>query len=245
VWLVLCHDTDAAARWAAQELRRRGLQPLELITAETLALGTVWRSRIGSTERAIEIRLSDGRVIDSRRVRGTINRLQWVPAEAVQLGTPTDQAYALQELYAFYMGWLYSLPRPILNPPTPQGLSGRWRYPSEWAWLAGQAGLAVQPLRITPATHEAVAALSLQLPSPGRRRTILVLDGEVIGDAPTAVADGVEHLWALADTPLLGVEFDLGSDDSWIFAGVSVSPDLRSGGDALLDRLEIALRSAA
>jgi hypothetical protein len=245
VWLVLCHETDAAAKWASQELPRRGLQPLELITAESLAVGAVWRSLIETAERTIEIRLSDGRVVDSRRVRGTINRLQWVPAEAVQFGTPADQAYALQELYAFYMGWLYSLPRPILNPPTPQGLSGRWRYPSEWAWLAGQAGLTVRPLRITPATHEAVAALSLQPASPGLRRTILVLDGEVIGDAPKAVADGVEHLWTLADTPLLGVDFDLAEDDSWIFAGVSVSPDLRSGGDGLLDRLEIALRSAA
>lgn len=245
MWLVLCHETDAAAKWVAHELRRRGLQPLELITAETLALGTVWRSQIGSTERAIEIRLSDGRDVDSRRVRGTINRLQWVPAEAVQLGTPADQAYALQELYAFYMGWLYSLPRPILNPPTPQGLSGRWRYPSEWAWLAGQAGLNVRPLRLTPATHDAVAAQSLQSPSPGLRRTILVLDGEVIGDVPKDIADGVEHLWTLANTPLLGVDFDLAEDDSWIFAGVSVSPDLRSGGDTLVDRLENVLRAAA
>jgi hypothetical protein len=245
VWLVLCHGTDAAAIWAYQELSRRGLQPLELITAETLALGAVFRSRIGTANRAIEIRLSDGRILDSRRVRGTINRLQWVPAEAVQLGTPADQAYALQELYAFYMGWLYSLPRPMLNPPTPQGLSGRWRYPSEWTWLAGQSGLTVRPLCITPANHDLVAAQSLQSPSPGVRRTILVLDGEVVGNPPEPVVDGVEHLSAMANTPLLGVDFDVDDDGRWIFAGVSVSPDLRNGGDALLDRLETTLRSAA
>ncbi len=44
----------------------------------------------------------------------------------------------------------------------------------------------------------------------------------------------------LSGAELLGLEF-VNNDDDWIFAGASTSPDLRAGGEPLLDSLARAM----
>lgn len=244
MWLVLFNSTDESAVWAADGLVRRGLSQLELVTAEDLACCLRCEHHIGPDVQSIHLTLLDGRRIDSREVRGTLNRLQWVPPDHFAAAAPQERAYAIQELYAFFMGWLYTLPTPVLNGPTPQGLSGRWRYASEWHWLAGRAGLTTRPFRITQDNHDSVVALygnsGTSLPE---QRIVFCLAGEVIGESvPSEVIEGCRHLADLAGTPLLGIEFDYSADGNWIFAGANVSPDLRRGGAALLDGIASLLR---
>lgn len=239
MWLVVCHSTDPAALWAYEGLSQRALAPLVLVTSETLGCSRRWEHRLGRGGCIVDITLADGTRIESRQVRGTLNRIQWIPPEMLAVGVPEDQLYASQELYAFFMGWLYSLPSPLLNEPTPQGLSGRWRYPSEWQSLAGQAGLRTRPFRISARSHDAVNAafVDTSVVHPGRR-TVIVLAGEVVGDdVPPEVSAGCRHLAELAETLLLGVDFDVATDGAWVFAGAGVSPDLRWGGAAFLDKL--------
>ncbi|MGH8192862.1 MAG: hypothetical protein ACREQ8_00475 [Woeseiaceae bacterium] len=40
---------------------------------------------------------------------------------------------------------------------------------------------------------------------------------------------------------MLGVEFVVDRDQTWTFAGVSTNPDLRFGGEPLLDALALTL----
>lgn len=245
VWVVLCHTSDSAAIWAYEGLRARGLEPIELLTAEVLAFSLCWELRLGVDGNRVRVRLPDGREVRSEKVRGVINRIVTVPGGQLQVANPADAEYAHQELYAFFAGWLRSLPRPLLNPPSPQGLSGRWRHVSEWAWLAGQAGLP------TPAcVHTARHSLGLVRPEVLTRltplsepsRLVFVVEDRVVGaGVPEDIEAGCKRLAILSSTPLLGIEFVAGAEGPWTFTGASVTPDLRSGGEPLLGVLHTVL----
>ena len=139
MWLVLCASTDVSALWAAQGLNARGLEPLEVVSAEMLAQSQRWEHRVGAKGVTIDITQADGRRLRSDTVRGVLNRLVSVPYAPLLLAHPADRDYASQELTAFFLSWLYALSLPVINRPTPQGLAGQWRHRSEWLWLAAQA----------------------------------------------------------------------------------------------------------
>jgi hypothetical protein len=78
-----------------------------------------------------------------------LNRLVSVPDEMLRPAHPQDRDYVTQELTAFFLSWLYSLPPPVLNRPAPHGLCGSWRHRSQWVWLAARAGLPTPSYRQT------------------------------------------------------------------------------------------------
>jgi hypothetical protein len=236
VWLVLCEDHDLAARWAYAGLLSRGLAPLELITASTLAASQRWVHRVNSTSSDVEIRLPGGRTLDSRRVRGYLNRLTlgWNPL--VSAARQPDQEYARGEWYSFLVSSLHCLGGVGANPPHGQGLSGRWRHPSEWMVLAARAGLA------TAACTVPAEAMGPHL-GTASRRTLIVVGDQVMGaghDPRLAVA--ARRLAELSGAAILGVELDFEPDTGWRFVGATPQPDLRLGGPALLDALARHLR---
>ena len=94
MWLILCSGEDASAFWAHRGLQARGLNPLELVTADMLTNNAKWEHRVGTDGAYINITLADGRVIDNRKVRGVLNRLTHVPLRHLQ-GAP-DYDYATQ-----------------------------------------------------------------------------------------------------------------------------------------------------
>ena len=72
--------------------------------------------------------------------------------------------------------------------------------------------------------------------------TLVVVNGVVTGPrAPDGIREGCKRLSELSATPLLGVDFTVDEAGSWTFAGASVMPDLRLGGDPLLDALASTL----
>jgi len=235
-WLVVASEPDAAARWAAGRLRAAGCSPLALVTDADLA-GATWEHRLGNDGGGTRLALADGSVIDSATVRGTLNRLTHVPPALVAPMGPDDRAYALQELSALVLSWLASLPGPVLNLPDPRGLCGAWRPPAEWALLASDAGLC--PVTVDGAAPPGAAGAwrvwSPHSPVPG--------DAIVVGDAVFAVREldpatvaACRCLAARAATPILGLAFD---GDR--LAGVTPLPDLRDGGDDLVEELAGAL----
>jgi len=238
MWLVLCTADDLAALWAARELAARGLQPLEVVTAEILAYSRRFEHRLIGGRPSVKITLSDGRVINGATVRGTLNRLQTIPGSHLRTNS-TDRQYAEQELFALYLSWLYALPGIMLNRPTPQGLGGEWRHPSDWVWLAGQAGLATAPY----GQSELREAPLYSVPPSRASRTIIVVDGICCGArAPAEVNAGCARLSALAATRLLGIDFDLRPSGKWVFSKATPFPDLRLGGDQLPDALAQSLK---
>jgi len=171
--------------------------------------------------------------------------LTHVPLDHLQ-GNP-DYVYATQEYAAFFMSWLSSFRQPVLNPASAQGLSGAWRHLSEWVYLAARAGLP------TPVYHQASSdnvdeTTETRKLFPAGTLTInsIVIKEQVVGQRlPPELEKGCVRLAELAETPLLGIEFALAtSSQSWEFAGATPMPDLRLGGEALLDALALTFVEA-
>ncbi len=243
MWIVFCSGEDVSALWAYQELRARGLQPLELVTAEMLSYRVRWDHRVGASGASISITLADGRVIRNDSVRGTLNRLTHVPLKHLA-GTP-DYDYVTQEYTAFFMSWLFALPQPVLNRADAQGLCGAWRHISEWLSLANGAGLPTPAYRQT--SHDQIDE-TLQLrrlyPMGTPTTSAIVVGREVVGPSlPPEIRAGCLRLAHLSQTPLLGVEF-VTVANSWTFAGATPMPDLRLGGEPLIDALVAELYQA-
>ena len=78
MWLVLCDASDAPAVWVYQEMRSRGIAPLELVTAGDLALADYWEHRIAGGGPASDFRVGN-LDIDCAQLRGVLNRLYTVP----------------------------------------------------------------------------------------------------------------------------------------------------------------------
>ena len=242
MWLVLCATNDIAALWAARGLIARGLQPLEIVTAESLSYNQSFAHRLSSGRFSVEIALADGRILDGSKIRGTLNRLQSIPCAHLRTAEVADRQYAQQELFALYLSWLNALPGVMVNRPTPGGLSGDWRHPSEFVWLAKRAGLSTTPYQ----QSESRAALPPYTPDPLTRRSVIVVGGEsCASNASEEVSAGCVRLAELAATSLLGIDFNVTPDGDWIFSQATPLPDLRLGGDMLLDALARTLHAGS
>lgn len=242
MWLILHAPGDPSAIWAYQGLRARGLNPLQLISAETLAYSLRWEHRISGGDVSIFIEMADCRKIHSQQISGVLNRLTWLPSEHLALANPADRDYAAQEWTAFFMSWLRGLPPPVLNQASAQGLSGPYFHASEWICRAADAGLATPVYRFSsrdPETEQADA-----LAAPGTLvKTALVVGQRVIGqDIPLHIREGCYLLAQRAGVALLGVDFMA----DWVFAGATPTPDLRLGGRDALDALyaELTVKGA-
>lgn len=237
MWLVLCDDADASARWAYEGLRQRSV-PVEFVPASALSAAVRWTHRVGRRGASADVLLDDGRCIESRTVDGTLNRLVtvWPPPE--YLATP-DRGYATQELLALWLSLLHCLPAPILNRPSPQGLSGRMRYIPEWLVLASRAGFATAPYAVStaengrrrdddPAFHRAAFV----------QHEVIVAAGRVFGDQVTPQATAAAcRLSRLAGTDLLGLRLATTADGAARFEAANLYPDLRMAGADLIDHL--------
>jgi hypothetical protein len=243
MWLVLCASSDLSAIWAYEGLRQRGLDPIRLITTEEFDYGVRWEHRVGAGGAGVHFTLADGTLIRSSDLRGVLNRIVYVPAGNLLLIQPSDRDYVQEELGAFFLSWLHALPGPMLNRPSPQGLSGQWRHASEWLCLAAQAGLPAATYRQSSHDLGQGRSTATSVVPPGTPvRTILVIDGHLAGPpAPAHILEGCLRLAALAKTELLGVEFTVEAGGRWTFVGATTHPDLRPGGERLLDLLTRAL----
>lgn len=238
MWLVLCAANDLAALWAARGLTNAGLQPLEIVTAEALAYNRRFEHRLTRGQPSVNITLMDGRVIKGATVRGTLNRLQFIPSAHLRTANAKDRQYAEQEILALYLSWLHGLPGAMVNRPAPQGLCGAWRHPSEWNRLAARAGLPTSPYR----QSESHAAPSLYSETPSTNQMVIVVQGHCCGPRlPEAIDAACARLAELAATDLLGVDFHLTPTGEWIFSKATPFPDLRLGGPEVLTTLAQAL----
>lgn len=241
MWLLLCNSADRSALWAASRLRARGLEPFTVLTPELLHYSFGWEHRLlRDGVSSVAFTLSDGRRIDGASIRGVLNRIPIVPAHVLQHLVAADRAYAQQEWTALHMSWLASLRVPVLNLPVMEGLCGAWRHRSEWAWLASQAGLDVD---VYVQEVPSAAAPVRNDPDGAPVRTIIAIDGRGIGGpGDEEVADACGRLGVLAKTRILGVDLDVRSAG---FVSASPLPDLRAGGEPVIDALASALRGVA
>src|SRR6516162_207412 len=222
MWLVLCHADDLAALWLYDALRMRCTALLELVTAEGLACNFSWEHRLGKRHQSIAMKLADGRSIRSDDIQGAVNRIRFAPFPMWNVTEESDREYIHQELNAFYLSWLYALPGKVFNRPTANGMCGAWRPDAVWTQLAGRAGLCCALPR-----HD--------LPFWSQHNTVIVVDGIATNTAaPKEVAAGCCRLSEIAETSLLGINFEIDDTGAWLFRTATPVPDLRLGGSQLV-----------
>jgi hypothetical protein len=239
MWLVISNSGDSSALWAWAGLQKRGLTPIELITTESLMTSLRWVHCLGEEGVSTRFQLMDGRHFDADEVQGTLNRMLYVPVENLLLIQPADRPYVAQELTSLFLSWLYSMPGPMVNRPTPQGLCGHWRHISEWVCLAARAGLPTLSYRQSANdTNLGLNSLTSLSPPGWPIQSAILFNGSVFGAAfPLDIQAGCLRLLQAAGTELLGIEFARMPSGKWVFTGANVYPDLRLGGEALLDVL--------
>jgi hypothetical protein len=236
MWLMVCNARDRPALWAARGLMERGLRPFEIVTPEALAYSTRFEHRLIAGKPVCAASLPDGRVIESHRIRGVVNRMSFAPNAHLQSAIPADREYAMQELHATCLSWLYGLSSIVLNPPRPDMLSGDIRHTSEWRYLAAKAGLDTIPWSQSDEGTCDFTRLS------GERLLVTVKDECCSEEAPEHVRSGCVRLASLAEVPVLGCRFRILPGEEWQFDDVNVLPDLNAGATRVLDALARALR---
>jgi hypothetical protein len=255
MWLVLCTASDESARWAHAGLRE-GSAAVELVTDLDL-VGARWEHRLDATTAWTVVSLADGRVLDSREVRGALNRFLAIPPAMLAAVAPQDREYAAGELWALLVSWLAALPGPVLNPATARGLSGAWRQRSEWSLLAARAGLPAASAWIhsgdgvdDPPTSTLKGWSDWPPFAPLPEDVIVLGDAVFSRDRLTpALRRACRALADLAGTPILGLRFRVGRSTHSRASLVSVTslPDLRAGGPSIVDALAeaIGMRAAS
>jgi len=241
---MLCHDYDEAALWLHERLSTVDALEGDLILGSDLDLAPRWTHRLSDAGMSVEIGLADGRVLRGEDFDGVLNRLITAPGSLARFAVEEDRQYAEAEATAFAMSWLGALPN-VLNPPTPQGLSGAWRHIAEWLVLAARAGLATPDYRQTEAEPFVRGHRSLA-PADASRRSVLVFEDRLFGEPPSPkIGNACRRLATLAGAGMLGIELYAAEDGQWMFAHATSWPDLRIGGEALVHALAERFIAAA
>lgn len=237
MWLIACNPGDVAALWAARLLSDRGLEPLELVSAEALAYSPRIEHRLGAGAPSVRIELADGRAVSSDGVRGLLNRLTHPPMGHLGVAPQREREYAMQEVSALFLSWLTAMPGPVLNRPAPFGLAGPGLDPLQWLALAARAGLPTDPTRV-PSRENGDAHAR---PSPPKCNVVVACGALFGAPLPDSVAAPCLRLAELSGVDILGIELREEGAASRRFAGAHPMPDLRVGGEALADHLAAEL----
>ncbi|TCK21463.1 hypothetical protein [Pseudonocardia endophytica] len=227
--LVLCHVGDHSARWVAERLGARARREVQLVFVEALAdPSTVWCQEIRDEGVHMTITLGDGRTLRDGEIDAVLNRMVCAPATQTLAAVEGDEDYARSELTSFAASWVRGLAPRVVNPPTPQGLSGRWRPAPGWRVLARRAGLPVVDLAVDSADPSTADG------DPTGGSTVLTVGGEMlVRDAPDDVRAAAARLLSLAETPILGLRFDgaVPGENGWRLLDATPYPDLSSAGE--------------
>jgi hypothetical protein len=233
MWVILSESNDLVALWLFEGLTKKGIKPLEWVKADSLEYGTNWTHRLSSDNVSTSFTLSDGRTIDTVEIKGVINRLRRIPVKNLLLFHPSEREYVTHEIMTFFISWLYSLPGPVLNRPTAQGLSGNTRHPSEWILLADIAGLPTREYHYSDNNDYCLDdgyILNFQ--------EVFVAENFLMGEnISQEIKEGCLKLAKLAETSLLGLTFASDAQGRKYFMNANPYPDIRSGGEQMLNIL--------
>ena len=240
MWLLICDAQDRAALWAARGLQARGLRPLRLVTPMELVCAEDLELRIVGAQVEASATLASGQRIQASRLRGCLNRCTAVDYPVLSHAAREERDYLRAEWDAVLLGWLGALaaacPR-VINAAQPWALAGPTLSPLGWALAAQRAGLATPPARCGFAGPEPLQ------PEPGEQLSAHVLLGaQSYPPAPAGCEPALRELRRSSGLALLGVT--LGHRPGWParFIAATPMPDLRVGGEPLLDALAQELK---
>ena len=233
--LIIAAPEDVPALWLKTQLARRSAVPVRLVTPARLACSPSISHRLAGDDDEFFAALFGEEPVRGDSLTGVVNRFRELPAALFDNAVAEDRAYAASELLAFTLGWLASLPCPVINPPAPLSLAGSAPPPMVALNQAAVAGLAVPATRLSSASPAPPAAA----PAPGTT-SHCVLDGRLFG--PILPSDDRDALLQFAR--LWGdrlVQIDTSPGTPRYFRGASGFADFRHGGEALVQALARAL----
>lgn len=197
--IILANSGDPNARVLGE---RWGADRARLMTPHDLSMPG-WIYQPGMARRSVA--MASGQKIVTTAIQGVITRLTWVYEHDVAHIVPRDRAYVAAEMNAFLLSWLTELPCPVLNRPTPTGLSGPWWRHEKWKHEASRAGFSLAPTDHSDglSTHTA----SFYGP-PSVQASITMVGKRQFGEAPKAVVRRARLLAESAGTDMLTVYFN-------------------------------------
>jgi hypothetical protein len=213
-----------AARWADEDVA--------LVTPEGLSVRG-WGHYPGAPESSFSA--LKGRKVRETDITGVLSRMWGVGEFDLPHIVPEDRGYVGMEMTAFITSWLYGLPCPVLNRPTPTCLTGlNWRE-EEWTHRAARLRIPVRAVR----RRLAVDAEPEQPPTAGASCVVTVVGRRCLGAADESLKAHARNLAAAAGTELLDVLFD-GAGPEAVFLGVGLWPDVSAPqiADAILEHLK-------
>jgi hypothetical protein len=222
------HDAVAqslAARWSGEDVA--------LLTPEGFS-AKGWRHYPGAPESSASA--LGGREVMESDITGVLSRLWGVNEFDLPHIVPEDRAYVGMEMSAFITSWLYGLPCPVLNRPTPTCPTGlNWRE-EEWTHRAASLGIPVRTIRRRLALD---AEPETPTTSDETRSVVTVVGRRCLGTAHETLKAHALKLAAASGTDLMDVYFSGDGADA-LFLGVGLWPDVSapSVADALLEHLK-------
>ena len=248
MWLVLTEPYDEAGAWLADGLRSHAPFPVTLLTTREITQGAQTTHGSDDGREWFRIQLYNDIVIDSRELRGVVNRVCALPPGlAFRLQAP-QRDYAEQNFGLPLLHLLHGFPGPVLNRPTPQGISGDFRLDFEWSALATQVGFSRTPARQLwnkSAPHSRSGS-----PEKASAVTGVVVVGDQVvplnestASLPPFAVSCCRRLAALSRSTLLGLELTRTSGEEWQFLRASLRPNLTPGGARVLAAVARVLSS--
>lgn len=147
--LLVCHPYDEATMCLYDYCKKKGLKDIMHINADVLTSSFYWRYAVNSFDNDdLEIKLYNGKTVDVKNVSIFFNRIQYVHMGMWDRAEKGEKDYATQEFYSFFLSWLHSFGRKIVNKPTPGDLSGVHRHKAIWRYMAQEFGIPVLDIEI-------------------------------------------------------------------------------------------------
>ena len=223
--VVVAGPRDDGARELAARLDALA-GPARVLGAHDLAVAG-WSGRIEGRPGAAARRrgmaaVVAGELVDPDQLAGVVVRTPCVVEQDLPFIAADDRAYVAAEMTAFLAWWLWRLPCPVLNPPTPACLCGPGWPPIQWVQRAAAMGMPVRTMRRRARFGR--SELHHLVDSPV---TVTVVGRRCLGDADPALADRALRLAAAGGAGLLAVQFDGSGRDARV-VGAHVWVDLTS-----------------
>jgi hypothetical protein len=170
--VVVASISDQQAAAAVERWQATGVDAT-ILTCHDLAQPG-WRWSLDGGAGALVL---GGRQVPMGDVTGVITRLACVTAFELPFVRPIDREYAASEMHAFLLALLASLPCPVINRPTPEGLCGPTWSVEQWVAVAAREQVCVRPA----VRREYAGGVVVDLPIHGPRRVIQVVGDRAFG----------------------------------------------------------------
>lgn len=212
-----------ACRWA--------VQPIAIVTPGDLSVPG-WQQADAMSRCMV---VANGKLIPQQEIAGVLTRLPWIFEHDVMHIVPEDRQYVAAEMAAFLLFWLSQLKCPVLNRPTPTGLSGPYWRQEQWVRLAAQIGIPVRPV----CRRSWLAGGCGVGPSDHDPAIVHVVGSCSFGDVDPTLALQARRLAEAAGVAVMTVQFSSPQCGA-CFINADLFPDLSDGrvADAVLEYLQ-------